>query len=110
VVVAATGYAGSGPNANLPVALGGIVAAGALYAAIGVVVMKAGHAWIERLRDGRDRRRDRLEPRADWRQECGCRHLRHVDRHGHGRLGGPHCRSRAWLYEPAGDPARRARR
>ena len=49
VVIAATGYAGSGPNANLPVALGGIIAAGALYAAIGLVVMKAGYAWIERL-------------------------------------------------------------
>jgi uracil-xanthine permease len=49
VVIAATGYGGSGPNANLPLALGGIVAAGALYAAIGLVVMKAGYAWIERL-------------------------------------------------------------
>jgi uracil-xanthine permease len=49
VVIAATGYAGSGPNANLPVALGGIIAAGALYAVIGLVVMKAGYAWIERL-------------------------------------------------------------
>src|SRR6188472_769757 len=49
VVIAATGYAGSGPNANLPVALGGIVACGALYAAIGLVVMKIGYAWIERL-------------------------------------------------------------
>src|SRR4030095_11076690 len=49
VVIAATAYAGSGPNANLPVALGGIIAAGALYTAIGLVVMKAGYAWIERL-------------------------------------------------------------
>jgi len=49
VVIAATGYAGSGPNANLGVALAGIVAAGALYAAIGLGVMAAGHAWIERL-------------------------------------------------------------
>jgi len=49
VVIAATGYGGSGPNANLPLALGGIIAAGALYAAIGLVVMKAGYAWIERL-------------------------------------------------------------
>lgn len=49
VVIAATGYAGSGPNANLPVALGGIVAAGALYTVIGLVVMKVGYAWIERL-------------------------------------------------------------
>ena len=49
VVVAATGYGGSGPNPNLAVALGGIVAAGALYALIGVAVMVAGHAWIGRL-------------------------------------------------------------
>jgi putative pyrimidine permease RutG len=49
VVIAATAYAGSGPNANLPLALGGIIAAGALYAVIGLVVMKIGYAWIERL-------------------------------------------------------------
>jgi putative pyrimidine permease RutG len=49
VVVAATGYAGSGPNANLAVALGGIIAAGALYALIGGIVMVVGYAWIERL-------------------------------------------------------------
>src|SRR5205814_1453570 len=49
VVIAATGYAGSGLNANLPVALGGIVGAGVLYAAIGVAVMLVGYQWIERL-------------------------------------------------------------
>jgi putative pyrimidine permease RutG len=49
VVAAATGYAGGGPNANLAVALGGIIAAGALYALIGVVVMLVGYGWIERL-------------------------------------------------------------
>jgi uracil-xanthine permease len=49
VVIAATGYEGSGPNPNLAVALGGIVAAGALYAAIGAVVMVVGYRWIERL-------------------------------------------------------------
>jgi uracil-xanthine permease len=49
VVVAATAYAGSGPNPNLGVALGGIVAAGAVYAVIGAVVMIAGYRWIERL-------------------------------------------------------------
>ncbi|HSW23378.1 MAG TPA: solute carrier family 23 protein, partial [Burkholderiaceae bacterium] len=38
VVIAATGYAGSGPNANLGVALGGIVVCGALYVLIGLVV------------------------------------------------------------------------
>ena len=49
VVIAATGYAGSGPNPNIGVALGGIVACGALYAAIGLVVHLSGTAWIERL-------------------------------------------------------------
>ena len=49
VVIAATAYAGSGANANVAVALGGIVACGALYAVIGLVVMKAGYAWIETL-------------------------------------------------------------
>jgi len=48
-VIAATGYAGIGPNAALPVALGGIIAAGALYSAIGLVVIKVGYAWIDRL-------------------------------------------------------------
>ncbi len=49
VVIAATAYSGSGPNPNIPVALGGIIACGVLYAAIGLVVMAAGHQWIERL-------------------------------------------------------------
>lgn len=49
VVIAATGYAGSGPNAKLGVALGGIIACGALYAAIGLVVQAVGTRWIEKL-------------------------------------------------------------
>ena len=49
VVIAATGYAGGGPNANLPVALGGIVACGLVYTLVGVAVMASGTAWIERL-------------------------------------------------------------
>jgi len=49
VVIAATAYAGSGANANIPVALGGIIAAGVLYSVIGLVVMKVGYAWIEKL-------------------------------------------------------------
>ena len=49
VVIAATQYAGSGPNPNLAVALGGIIAAGALYAAIGLAVMAVGYRWIEVL-------------------------------------------------------------
>ncbi|MBA4255637.1 MAG: pyrimidine utilization transport protein G, partial [Polaromonas sp.] len=38
VVMAASGYTGPGPNANLGVALGGIVACGLLYTLIGAVV------------------------------------------------------------------------
>jgi len=49
VVIAATGYAGSGTNANIDVALGGIVACGAVYALIGLVVMGVGTKWIETL-------------------------------------------------------------
>lgn len=49
VTIAATGYAGKGPNPNIGVALGGIIAAGALYAVIGLIVMATGYRWIERL-------------------------------------------------------------
>jgi putative pyrimidine permease RutG len=49
VVIAASGYAGQGANANIGVALGGIVACGLLYTAIGLVVMALGTGWIERL-------------------------------------------------------------
>ncbi len=49
VVIAATGYQGQGPNGTLAVALGGIVACGVLYTAIGLVVMATGTRWIERL-------------------------------------------------------------
>jgi uracil-xanthine permease len=49
VVIAATAYAGKGPNPNLGVALGGIVAAGVLYAVIGLAVMAAGTRWVEKL-------------------------------------------------------------
>ncbi|MGO4393486.1 solute carrier family 23 protein [Variovorax sp. M-6] len=38
VVIAASGYSGSGPNANLGVALGGIIVCGLVYALIGVLV------------------------------------------------------------------------
>jgi uracil-xanthine permease len=49
VVIAASSYAGSGPNANIGVALGGILAAGLLYAIIGVIVQFAGTGWVEAL-------------------------------------------------------------
>ena len=49
VVIAATGYGGSGPNPNLPLALGGIVACGVLYTLIGLLVSASGSAWVERL-------------------------------------------------------------
>jgi putative pyrimidine permease RutG len=49
VVIAATAYAGKGPNANLGVALGGIIACGALYMLIGFIVQAVGTGWIEKL-------------------------------------------------------------
>ncbi|WP_276946923.1 solute carrier family 23 protein [Haematobacter massiliensis] len=49
VVIAVTGYSGTGPNMNIGPALGGIIAAGALYAVIGLIVMAVGTGWIERL-------------------------------------------------------------
>ncbi len=49
VVIAASGYAGSGANANIALALGGIIVCGALYTLIGLVVMATGTGWIERL-------------------------------------------------------------
>lgn len=50
VVIAATGYAaGSGMNANMGVALGGIIVCGLVYAIVGVIVMLTGVKWIERL-------------------------------------------------------------
>lgn len=49
VVMAVTGYGGSGPNANIGLALGGIAAAGVVYALIGLVVSIVGYAWVEKL-------------------------------------------------------------
>ena len=49
VVIAATAYAGKGPNANIGVALGGIIACGVVYTLIGVIVQAIGTGWIERF-------------------------------------------------------------
>ncbi|NML16270.1 solute carrier family 23 protein [Azohydromonas caseinilytica] len=49
VVITATGYAAKGANPNLAVALGGIVACGALYTLLGLLVMAVGTRWIESL-------------------------------------------------------------
>jgi len=49
LVIAVTGYGGHGPNTNIPVALGGIIACGVVYALIGVLVSAIGTAWIETL-------------------------------------------------------------
>lgn len=49
VVIAASGYGGTGPNPNLGVALGGIIACGVLYILIGFVVQAIGTGWVERL-------------------------------------------------------------
>ena len=48
VVITVTGYK-SGANANIPVALGGIIACGAIYTLIGAIVQAVGTGWIERF-------------------------------------------------------------
>ena len=48
-VAAATGYSGVGSNPNIALALGGTIVCGLIYAAIGLLVMKIGTAWIEKL-------------------------------------------------------------
>lgn len=48
-VAAVTGYAGAGSNPNIALALGGTVVCGLIYAAIGLIVMKTGTNWIEKL-------------------------------------------------------------
>ena len=49
VVIAATAYAGKGPNANIGVALGGIIACGVFYTLIGAIVQAVGTGWLERF-------------------------------------------------------------
>jgi putative pyrimidine permease RutG len=49
VVIAATAYGGSGPNTNIGVALGGIIACGVFLALIGGIVMAVGTGWIEKV-------------------------------------------------------------
>src|SRR5215468_10854596 len=47
-VLAATGAAvAAGPNPQIGLALGGIIAAGIVYAIIGLIVIAAGHHWVE---------------------------------------------------------------
>ncbi|MCG7392467.1 NCS2 family nucleobase:cation symporter [Microvirga sp. ACRRW] len=48
-VLVAMGASVGSPNPNIPLALGGIIAAGALYFAIGLIVQVIGHRWIEKL-------------------------------------------------------------
>ena len=59
VVIAATAYAGKGPNANLAVALGGIIACGAAIAVIGLIVQMIGGLDREVHATGRHGRRGR---------------------------------------------------
>ncbi|SAK41340.1 xanthine/uracil permease family protein [Caballeronia hypogeia] len=49
LVIAVTGYGGHGPNLNIGVALGGIIACGVAYAIIGLIVAAVGTKWIETL-------------------------------------------------------------
>lgn len=49
VVIAASAYAGKGPNATIGVALGGIIACGIVFIIIGALVQALGTRWVERL-------------------------------------------------------------
>src|SRR5689334_4081661 len=49
LVIVASAYGGRGPNGNIAVALGGIIAAAVVYAVIAIAVMAAGTRWIEPL-------------------------------------------------------------
>jgi putative pyrimidine permease RutG len=49
LVIAITGYGGHGPNLNVALALGGIIACGVAYAIIGLIVAAIGTKWIETL-------------------------------------------------------------
>lgn len=48
-VITATAYTGAGFNGNLSVALGGIFVCGIFYTMVGLLVMKTGVGWIEKL-------------------------------------------------------------
>ncbi|MGL4284793.1 MAG: solute carrier family 23 protein [Phreatobacter sp.] len=49
VLAATAATVAGGPNPNIGLALGGIIAAGAVYTVIGLVVMGIGHAWVEKV-------------------------------------------------------------
>jgi len=49
VVIAASGFSGKGLNPHIDVALGGIIAAGVVYAIIALIVIFVGYRWIEYL-------------------------------------------------------------
>ena len=49
LVILVSGYSGQGPNPNIGVALGGIIACGVVYTLIGLLVMAIGTGWIEKL-------------------------------------------------------------
>ena len=49
LVIGVSGYGGQGHNANLGVALGGIIACGVVSVLIGLIVMAVGTRWIEKL-------------------------------------------------------------
>jgi len=49
LVVALTGYPGHGQNPDVPLACGGIIACGFLYALIGLIVSWTDSGWIQRL-------------------------------------------------------------
>ena len=93
VVIAATAYAGKGPNANIGVALGGIIACGALYTADRRAGAGHRHRLDRALHAAGGHRRggggDRPEPGQHPGQEHGGEQLRQLDAGRHLRLRGP---------------------
>jgi xanthine/uracil permease len=79
VVIAATAFAGKGPNANIGVALGGIIACGVVYTLIGFTRARCGHRLDRALHaaggDGRRGGRDWPEPGGHSGQEYGGQQL-----------------------------------
>ena len=136
VVIAATGYAGTGANANIAVALGGIVVCGlrlradrhrgranqriatAADAGLEVDEVETASRALDRAADAagrhrRGRRGDRPQPGVDPDQEHGAHRLRHLDAGADLRQRRPgrglHARHGAAPADP-GRPDRRQRR
>ena len=114
LVIAVTGYGGHGANPNIPVALGGIIACGVVYAIIGLIVSAVGTRWIETLMPpvvtGAIVCGDRAESRADRGERRERQQLRFVDGARDGAVRGRGRGVRARHAAASADPDRLADR